>query len=72
MKVLTAKDLAKKILAKCSAAESAISSTTGSSVSSSSTAGKGAMKGPDVSLTKKTKIEKPQVGGSIPPKLMMG
>lgn len=72
MKILTAKELAKKILNKCSAAGLATPVTMGSS---SSTLGKGSvgtMKGPDVSLAKKTKIEKPQVGGSIPPKLMMG
>lgn len=77
MKTLTAKELAKKILNKCSAAGLATPVTMGSSSSlgtSSSTLGKGSvgtMKGPDVSLAKKTKIEKPQVGGSIPPKLLL-
>ena len=71
MKKLSTKDLAAKILKKCSAAE--VSTTSSSSSSSMGTSGiSGAVKGPNITVAQKTKIDKPQVAGPIPTKTFGG
>lgn len=72
MKKLSTKDLAVKILKKCSAAEAATTSSSSSSSSMGTSGISGAVKGPDVTLTRKTKIDGPQVSGPIPTKTFGG